>query len=54
MMVLAIETLAGVNHESIAKATSRDEPMCVLKQVVCNGWPDSRSEVPVEILPFYD
>ena len=54
MMVLSIETLSGSNHGVIVEATKRDEELQILKQVISQGWPDRKCDVPVEVMPYWD
>ena len=54
MMVFQAESLTGSTHDLIAAATKRDEQLQLLKKVICDGWPEKRSDVPLETLPFWD
>ncbi|XP_060080243.1 uncharacterized protein LOC132559627 [Ylistrum balloti] len=53
-MVLTVEALSCGNHDTIAKATREDNQFKVLKQVICQGWPQDKGDVPFEALPFWD
>lgn len=54
LMVLVAETLSCTNHDKIATATAEDEQLQIVKQIVIQGWPESRSEVHDEAKPFWE
>jgi len=54
LMVLKLDTLSCSNHDKIARATQADEQFQVLAKVIIRGWPETKCEVPVEAVPFWD
>ena len=54
LMVLKVDSLSCTNHEKIAALTQTDNQFQVLAKVICHGWPESKSMLPVEVLPFWD
>ncbi|KAK3098150.1 hypothetical protein FSP39_016659 [Pinctada imbricata] len=54
VMVFPVETLTSSSHDVIVEATKRDDQLQLLKRVISDGWPDKRSAVPLEVLPFWD
>ena len=47
MMVLNVETLSCSDHDKLVEATKRDESLQILKQVISQGWPDRKCDVPI-------
>ena len=54
LMVLKVDSLSCTNHEKIAALTQTDNQFQVLAKVICHGWPESKSMLPVEAVPFWD
>ena len=54
MMVLNVETLSCSDHDKLVEATKRDESLQILKQVISQGWPDRKCDVPIEIMQYCD
>ena len=53
-MMLFHKTLSHTNHETLVEATKKDQQLQILKQVICQGWPDKKCDLPLEIIPFWD
>lgn len=54
LMVFKTDTLSCTNHDKIAGLTQGDEQFQVLAKVISRGWPETKSELPVEAIPFWD
>uniref|UniRef100_A0A8W8NSN5 TRPM SLOG domain-containing protein n=1 Tax=Magallana gigas TaxID=29159 RepID=A0A8W8NSN5_MAGGI len=54
MMVMVAETLSYTNHETLVESTKKDQQLQILKQVICQGWPERKCDVPLEVMPFWD
>ena len=53
-MMLFHKKLSHTNHETLVEATKKDQQLQILKQVICQGWPDKKCDLPLEIMPFWD
>ena len=53
-MMLFHKTLSHTNHETLVEATKKDQQLQILKQVICQGWPDRKCDLPLEVMPFWD
>jgi len=54
LMVLTVECHTSVSHDKICRATSEDDKMTILKQVIAKGWPAERSDVPFVVLQYWE
>lgn len=52
LMVLTADTLSCSSHDQIMQATKNDKQLQILKQVISSGWPKTKSELPIEAMPF--
>ena len=39
--------------QSIKTTTARDEDLCQLQNIIQNGWPDNKSNVPLELHEYW-
>ena len=54
LMVFKADTLTSNKHDINTEATKRDDQLQILKKVTGDGWPDRRTDAPLEVLPFWD
>jgi transposase InsO family protein len=54
LMVCRVDTLAGTNHDEIEKATKEDSELQKLKSLIREGWPETRSELPLGMSQYWD
>ena len=54
MMVFSVEKLSHTNHETLLKVTKKDQQLQILKPFICQGWPDRKCDLPLEVMPFWD
>ena len=54
---MSISTLGGIPDKTIqeiVEATKKDDGMQILLEVIRNGWPDRREDVPHQATPYFD
>jgi transposase InsO family protein len=54
LMVCSVDSLAGSSHAAIAQASSTDSELLELKKVIVDGWPHSKADLPVSVMPFWE
>ena len=54
LMVLKIDSMSHANHGEIQEATKLDAELNVVKQVIGQGWPETKNRLPPEALPYWD
>ena len=53
-MVCSVETLSDSNHQRIATATAKDSELQAVRQLIIDGWPDQRQELPPSTVQYWD
>ena len=53
-MVCAVDTLASSKHDKIENATNEDPPLQAVKELILNGWPETRQQIPTMATPYWD
>ena len=54
LMVCAVDTLASSKHDKIENATNEDPPLQAVKELILNGWPETRQQIPTLANPYWD
>jgi hypothetical protein len=54
LMICSVDTLANSKHNRIAQATGEDAELQAVIEQIKKGWPETRSEIPVNTMPYWD
>ncbi len=54
LMVCVANTLASCKHATIAEATQKDRELHIVRELIINGWPEHKRQVPDEASPYWD